>query len=135
MLDLFYRYLPMTDDSVTILHNPRCTKSRQALTLLAERGFNPKVVEYLKNPPPAQELRGLIDSLGLSARQLLRKNESIYKELGLDDPKYNDDELIAIMLQHPVLIERPIVSYRGKAIIGRPPEMVLTLLDRSHLHD
>jgi arsenate reductase (glutaredoxin) len=121
--------MPMTDDCVTILHNPRCTKSRQALALIAARGFKPRIVEYLKNPLEAEDLHALLDSLGLSARQLLRTKENIYKELGLDDPKYSDDELIHIMLQHPILIERPIVSYRGKAVIGRPPEAVSTLLD------
>ena len=119
----------MTEDSVTILHNPRCTKSRQALARLVEHGFTPRIIEYLKNPPRAEELRALLNMLGLNARQVLREKETIYKELGLDDPKYSDDELINIMVKHPILIERPIVSYRGKAIIARPPEAVSTLFD------
>jgi arsenate reductase len=121
----------MTDDSITILHNPRCTKSRQALTLIEARGYKPRIVEYLKNPPQARELRTLLGLLGLSPRELLRQKESIYKELGLDDPHYSDDELIEIMLRHPVLIERPIVSYHGKAVIGRPPQAVASLFDQS----
>lgn len=119
----------MTDDSVTILHNPRCTKSRQALDLIVERGFTPRIVEYLKNPPRIKELQTLLDQLGMSARQLLRHKETIYKELGLADAQYSDEELLRIMLKHPILIERPIVSYRGKAAIGRPPEAILSLFD------
>ncbi|HEX5056105.1 MAG TPA: arsenate reductase (glutaredoxin) [Gammaproteobacteria bacterium] len=119
----------MTTDSPIILHNPRCTKSCQTLALLEARGLTPTVIEYLKNPPQIKELQTLLDSLGMSARQLLRKKEALYKELGLDDPKYNDRELLRIMIEHPILIERPIVSYRGKAIIGRPPETVLNLFD------
>lgn len=121
--------IAMTDDSVTILHNPRCTKSRQTLDLIVERGFTPRIVEYLKNPPQIKELQALLHALGIGARQLLRNKEAIYKELGLDDPRYGEDELLRIMLRHPVLIERPIVSYRGKAVIGRPPEAVLALFD------
>ncbi len=120
----------MTDDSLTILHNPRCTKSRQALALIEARGFKPRIIEYLKNPPRVREFRALLGLLGLSPRELLRRKESIYKELGLDDPKYSEDELIGIMLKHPILIERPIVSYRGKAVIGRPPEAIAALFDQ-----
>jgi arsenate reductase len=119
----------MTKDSPTILHNPRCTKSRQTLALLKEQGFTPTVIEYLKNPPQIKELQALLGSLGMSARQLLRKQEALYDELGLADPKYSDHELLRIMVEHPILIERPIVSYRGKAVLGRPPETVLNLLD------
>lgn len=119
----------MTDDSVTILHNPRCTKSRQALDLLIARGIEPRIIEYLKNPPQINELQTLLDQLGIHARQLLRHKEPVYKDLGLADSKYSDAELLRILLKHPILIERPIVSYRGKAIIGRPPEAVLSLFD------
>jgi arsenate reductase (glutaredoxin) len=119
----------MIDDCVTILHNPRCTKSRQTLALIVAHGFKPRIVEYLKNPPSVEELQTLLDLLGLNARQLLRKQESLYKELGLDDPSHSNDEIIRIMLEHPVLIQRPIVSYNGKALIGRPPEAVSALFD------
>jgi arsenate reductase len=119
----------MTDDRLTILHNPRCTKSRQALALLTARGLEPEIVEYLKNPPGIEELQALLGMLGLSARQLLRTQETVYKELGLDDPSYSDDDIMRIMLQHPILIQRPIVSYRGKAVIGRPPEAISVLFD------
>lgn len=119
----------MTNDSVTILHNPRCTKSRQALALIVAQGFTPRIVEYLKNPPQIKELRDLLRILGITARQLLRSKEAIYKELGLDDPGYSEEELLGFMVKHPVLIERPIVCYKGKAVIGRPPESVLNLFD------
>lgn len=119
----------MTKDHPIILHNPRCTKSRQTLALLEERGLTPTVIEYLKNPPQIKELQALLDALGVSARQLLRKKEALYDELGLADPRYSDRDLLRIMVEHPILIERPIVSYRGKAIIGRPPETVLNLFD------
>lgn len=119
----------MTDNTVTILHNPRCTKSRQALALIVERGLTPRIVEYLKNPPHIKELQALLRALNMDARQLLRNKEAIYKELELDNPKYSEDELLHIMSEHPVLIERPIVSYRGKAVIGRPPEAILNLFD------
>jgi arsenate reductase (glutaredoxin) len=119
----------MTEDNVTILHNPRCTKSRQALALITARGFKPRIVEYLKNPPRFEELRALLDLLGFNARQLLRTEETVYKELKLDDPGYSNDEIIRLMLQHPILIQRPIVSYNGKAAIGRPPEAILALFD------
>lgn len=119
----------MTDQVPIILHNPRCTKSRQTLALLREHGHAPRVIEYLKNPPGIKELQTLLESLGISARQLLRNKEALYQELGLDDPKYSDQELLGIMVKHPILIERPIVSYRGKAVIGRPPDTVLSLFD------
>jgi arsenate reductase len=119
----------MTDDRVIILHNPRCTKSRQALALITARGFEPEIVEYLKNPPGIKELQALLGLLGLNARQLLRAQERIYKELELDNPDYSDDEILRIMLQHPILIQRPIVSYHGRAVIGRPPEAVAALFE------
>ena len=119
----------MIEDRVTILHNPRCTKSRQALALITAHGFKPRIVEYLKNPPRLEELQALLDLLGLSARQLLRTQETVYKELKLDDPSYSNDEIIRIMLQHPILIQQPIVSYRGKTVIGRPPEAISVLFD------
>lgn len=112
---------------VTIYHNPRCSKSRQTLTLLQENGVEPTVVEYLKTPPNAAELQSLLSKLGMSADELLRKKETLYKELGLAG--VNDDEaLIAAMINNPKLIERPIVVKGDKAAIGRPPESVLGIL-------
>ena len=112
--------------TVTIYHNPRCSKSRQTLTLLKERGIDPKIVEYLQTPPTAEELRRILGLLGLRPRDLLRKKEA--KEAGLDNPSLDDDALIAGMAAHPIAIERPIVLARGKAALGRPPERVLDIL-------
>ena len=114
--------------SVKIYHNPRCSKSRQALQLLQEHRVGPEVVEYLKDPPTAGELGRLLDMLGLEPRELMRKKESEYKALGLDDAKLSRAQLIKAMAEHPRLIERPIVVKDGKAALGRPPERVLEIL-------
>jgi arsenate reductase len=112
-----------------IFHNPRCGKSRQTLARLADAGVTPTVVEYLVHPPSAARLREILKLLGFSdPRELMRTKEPIYAELGLakvTDPK----KLIAAMVEHPILIERPIVIKDGKrAVLGRPPENVDTLL-------
>jgi len=115
--------------SVKIYHNPRCSKSRQTLQILQEKGIEPEVVKYLETPPSEAELRDIIRMLGLSsARDLMRKKEKEYKELGLDDPAKTEDELIRAMVEHPRLIERPIVIRDGKAALGRPPEKVIDIL-------
>lgn len=114
--------------AVTIYHNPRCSKSRETLALLHERGIQPQVVEYLKTPPDAATLDRLLGQLGLEPRALMRRQEAPYKELGLDDPARSRAELIAAMVAHPVLIERPVVVKDGKAALGRPPEAVLEIL-------
>jgi arsenate reductase len=114
--------------SVTIYHNPRCTKSRQTLALLESRGIHPDVVEYLKTPPSKTRLREILKLLGLEPRELMRRKEAEYTELGLDDPKLSRDALIDAMVKHPRLIERPIVLSDGKAALGRPPENVLSIL-------
>jgi len=111
---------------VRIYHNNRCSKSRAALALL--EGREVEVVNYLDAPPDAHELKQLLKLLGISARQLLRSGEAAYKELGLADPALDEDALIAAMVAHPILIERPIVVANGKAAIGRPPEAVLAIL-------
>jgi len=109
-------------------HNPRCTKSRGALALLRERGIEPEVVDYQAAPPSVEELRQVVALLGLPPRALLRTGEDEYKALGLDDPLKTDEELIAAMHAHPILIERPIFVHGGRAVIGRPVENVLDLL-------
>lgn len=114
--------------AVTIYHNPRCSKSRQTLALLTNRGLSPRIVHYLDTPPNAATLKRLLTMLSMKPRQLLRTHEAPYTELGLDDPKLTDDELIAAMTSHPVLIERPIVEADGRAVIGRPPENVLQIV-------
>ncbi|MGJ8681426.1 arsenate reductase (glutaredoxin) [Paraglaciecola sp.] len=112
-----------------IIHNPRCSKSRQTLQLLQEKGFEPEVVEYLKTPLSTAELTQIIEQLGFSsARQLLRKGEDAYKSKALKDESLSEETLIQAMLEEPKLIERPIVLFNGKAKIGRPPESVLDIL-------
>ena len=109
-------------------HNPRCSKSRQALELLHARGIRPELVDYLGDPPDADGLRALLGKLGIAPRELIRKGEAIHAELGLDDPSLDDAALIQAMVAHPVLIERPILEHGERAVIGRPPERVLELL-------
>jgi arsenate reductase len=112
-----------------ILHNPRCSKSRQTLQILNEKGLEPQIIEYLNNPLSADELTEIISQLGFSsARQLIRKGEDAYKEQNLADQTLSEEALINTMLSHPKLIERPIVLFNGKAAIGRPPESVLSIL-------
>ncbi len=113
---------------VTIYHNPACGTSRNTLALLRESGVEPRVVEYLKTPPGREELKRLIAQMGISARDLLRRKGTPYDELGLDDPKWTDDQLLDFMLQHPILIQRPIVVTPLGARLGRPPESVLEIL-------
>ncbi len=112
---------------LTIYHNPRCSKSRQTLALIEERGAQPNVVEYLKTPPNAAELTRILELLQLQPKQLMRTKEDLYKELGLADVDDNDT-LITAMVNNPKLIERPIVINGDKAVIGRPPENVLDIL-------
>lgn len=113
---------------VRIYHNNRCSKSRATLALLQERGCDCEVINYLETPPSMDELIMLLDQLGMTPRELLRKGEPEYAELGLDNPTLSDTALIAAMTTHPRLIERPIVVAHGKAMLGRPPEAVLGLL-------
>jgi arsenate reductase len=115
--------------TVTIYHNNRCSKSRQVLQILNDRDLNPTEIYYLETPPDFSTLEELISMLTLkSARQLMRKNENIYKELNLDDPDLDEKSLITAMIENPILIERPIVVNNGKARIGRPPENILEIL-------
>ena len=113
---------------VAIYHNPRCSKSRQALELLRARGVEPEIIEYLKTPPTKTELKRILKQLGLAPRALMRKGEAPYKEKRLDNPKLTDDQLIAAMVADPILIERPIVVAGARAALGRPPEKVLDIL-------
>ena len=115
-------------DTSSYWHNPRCSKSRAALELLRERGVEPELVDYLGEPPSEEDLRRLLRQLQLSPRELLRIGEAIYAELGLGNPGVSDEALIAAMVEHPRLIERPIFVHAGRAVIGRPPERVLELL-------
>lgn len=114
--------------AVRIYHNSRCSKSRATLALLQAQGQVCEVINYLDTPPSAAELMQLLDMLGMTPRELMRKGEPEYSELGLDDPSLDDTALIAALASHPRLIERPIVVAHGKAAIGRPPEAVLSIL-------
>lgn len=113
--------------SVEIWHNPRCSKSRQTLALIEDQGIAPKVRLYLTDTPSESELREVIDLLGISAFDLIRRGEQAYRDANLskDDP---DEKLIAAMVQFPKLIERPMVRLGDKAVLGRPPENVLDIL-------
>jgi arsenate reductase (glutaredoxin) len=115
-------------DKIRIYHNPRCSKSRQTLALLQKNHQQPDVIEYLSTPPGAAELERILQMLGLQPRQLMRTKEAEYKALGLDNTKLTNKQLIKAMVDHPRLIERPIVVANGKAAIGRPPEAVLEIL-------
>lgn len=116
----------------TIYHNPRCGKSRAALKLLADRGLDPAIIEYLKTPPSAAELKRLLKLMDLSPRELMRRKEPAYAALKLDRADLSDAALIAAMVKEPILIERPIVVVEGKggprAALGRPPEKILDIL-------
>ena len=120
---------PTRTASSRLYHNTRCSKSRGALELLQARGVTPEVVYYLEAPPDADELRWLLGLLGLAARDLMRTGEPVFAELGLADPSLGEDALIAAMATHPGLIERPVFVHGGRAVIGRPPERVLELID------
>ena len=118
----------MTLSAVKIFHNPYCSKSRQSLALLKENGVQFDIIHYLETPPSPGELRNILDMLGLSARELIRTNEAAYRENNLDDSQLDDAQLIDAMSANPILIERPIVVANGRAIIGRPPQHVLSIL-------
>lgn len=112
--------------TVTIYHNPRCSKSRKTLALLQENGIVPTIVEYLKETPSVDELKEILEKMGKSPRDIMRKKES--KEVGLSDPSLTDEALLEGMVAHPTTIERPIVVKGNKAAMGRPPEDVLKIL-------
>ena len=114
--------------AMKIFHNPRCSKSRQTMQLLESNGINPQIIDYLKQPPSYDELAEVLDLLGLEPRELMRTQEKPYRENNLADPALSREHLIRAMIEHPVLIERPIVVHNGRAVIGRPPEKILDLI-------
>ena len=114
--------------TVTIYHNPRCSKSRLTLQLLKDRGIEPTVIEYLQAPPDAETLKGILDLLGLAPRDFMRVKEEAYAANGLADESLDDGQLIAAMVANPILIDRPVVLANGKAAVGRPPENVEEIL-------
>ncbi len=111
---------------VTMYHNPRCNTSRRTLALLRERGVEPQIIEYLKTPPSAPELKQILGQLQMPAAKLLRKKEAAVA--GIDPKALSEDALIAAMVANPIVIERPIVVSGAKAALGRPPEAVLSIL-------
>jgi arsenate reductase len=112
--------------TVTIYHNPRCSKSRQALALLEERGIKPQIIEYLKNPPTADELAAILKKMGRKPADILRAKDA--QEAGINPAGMSDEALIKTLVAHPITIERPIVVSGNKAALGRPPEAVLSIL-------
>ncbi len=112
---------------ITIFHNPRCVKSRETLALLEGKGAKFEIIEYLKNPPTAEELKEVLKKLGLRAEDIVRKSEPLYKE-EFADKKHTEAQWIEILTKNPILIERPIVVNGNKASLGRPPEKVLDIL-------
>ena len=116
--------------AVTIYHNPKCGTSRNVLAMIRASGEEPVVIEYLKDPPSRARLKELIAAMGISVRALLRQKGTPYAQLELGDPKWTDDELIGFMLEHPILIERPIVVTEKGVKLCRPAEMVLEILPK-----
>ena len=119
----------MSKPSVTIYHNPRCSKSRATLELLQQQDIEPTVVEYMKEPPNEEDLKRIVGLLGVEIRALLRTNEHVFKDAGLDDSELSDNDIFEALAQCPTLLQRPIVVVDDqKAALGRPPEAVLEIL-------
>jgi arsenate reductase (glutaredoxin) len=114
--------------SIIIYHNPKCSKSRQALELLLQKGIKPIIIKYLETPPSAEKIQEILNKLNYEPRDLMRKKEKVYNEKELSNQSLSDNALIQSMVKHPILIERPIVLANEKAAIGRPPEQVLEIL-------
>ncbi len=115
-------------NNVRVFHNPKCSKCRLTMDILNDKGIETSVVEYLNTPPSSDELNHILQLLGIEPRELMRKHEAPYKENHLDNPELSREQLIAAMIEHPILIERPIIINGNKATIGRPPKKVLDIL-------
>ena len=118
----------MSQEKLVIYHNPRCSKSRETLQILEDNNVTPVIVEYLEQPPTLEELAAIIAKLGISARELLRTTEEVYKDADLDDDSLSEVEIIEAICEYPALMQRPIVVAGDKAIIGRPPVKVLDII-------
>ena len=114
--------------SITIYHNPDCGTSRNTLAMIRQSGEEPEIIEYLKTPPSRERLLGLIEAMGITVRSLLRRKDTPYESLGLDDARWSDDALVTQMLAHPILINRPIVVTPRGVRLCRPSEVVLEIL-------
>jgi len=125
---LFTPFLHPASVMITIYHNPRCGTSRTTLQLLKDKGFEPRVIEYLQTPPTREELAALIHDAGLSVRQAMRAKEPVYQELGLDDPSLGDEQLLDAMMAHPILINRPFVVTDKGTRLCRPATEVESIL-------
>jgi arsenate reductase len=119
--------------TITIYHNPDCATSRNTLAMIRQSGVEPTVIKYLKTPPSRERLQELIAAMGISVRAVLREKGTPYKELGLDDPKWTDDDLLDFMMSHPILTNRPIVVTPKGVRLCRPSEVVLDHLPNSHI--
>jgi len=118
----------MSNDNLIIYHNPSCSKSRETLQILEDNQVELNIIEYLDQPPTRQELKQIIGMLGISARDLMRTTEQVYKDTELDDESLTEEEIIEAICEFPTLLQRPIVVWGDKAVIGRPPEKVLEIL-------
>ena len=118
----------MSNDNLIIYHNPSCSKSRETLQILEDNQVELNIIEYLDQPPTQQELKQIIGMLGISARDLMRTTEQVYKDAELDDESLTEEEIIEAICEFPALLQRPIVVSGNKAVIGRPPEKVLEIL-------
>jgi arsenate reductase len=118
----------MSQDKLVIYHNPSCSKSRETLQLLEDNNLTPEIIDYLEEPPTTTELARIISLLGVSARDLLRTTEPVYKDAELDDDSLTDDEIIEAICEYPALLQRPIVVSGNRAVLGRPPIKVLDLI-------
>lgn len=127
-LRMVYYHLLEASMTVVIWHNPRCSKSRQGLALIEDQGVEPTVIRYLEEPPSAEEIDRVLTLLGMEPRDLMRRKETLYKELGLDDQSLSRAELVAAMSENSKLIERPVVINGDRAALGRPPEAILEIL-------
>ena len=118
----------MTREKLVIYHNPSCRKSRETLQILHDRECAPEIIEYLEEPPSPEELKALVGMLGVSARDLLRTTEPVYRDAELDDDSLSEDEIIEAICEYPALLQRPIVVSGNRAVIGRPPVKVLDII-------
>ena len=114
--------------SISIYHNPRCSKSRQTLELIRSKDLEPKIIHYLESPPSVEDIQHFLRGLNMSARELMRRKESLYQELNLDNKALDEQQLIEAICQNPILLERPVVVNGERVALGRPPEKVLEIL-------
>ncbi|HEX9665042.1 MAG TPA: arsenate reductase family protein [Thermodesulfobacteriota bacterium] len=127
-LNIWYYYCPMTEDKLRIYIKPTCTTCRNALKILSEKGADFEAINYYEKPFSKKGLTELINKLNISPKDLLRKNEKVYKDLGLSNRDLSDSEIIDLMIKHPDLIQRPIVDGKGKVILARPAEEIKKIL-------